>query len=530
MTLGTKTILGAWILGGWCLIAIPATNVNAAGSTGSKGTVGADFNADGIDDLAIGAPREDTGSEGFETESAGAVHVLYGSNSGLSASGNQMFTLEQLRPSSALESQFGSALAAGDFDGDNYDDLAIGAPRSDTGAKQATGSVYVLYGGPSGLDEKTVQFWSQAHPKIEGTAGEYDFFGLSLAAGDLGKGPQEDLVVGVLEGSTENRGGGINVLYGSAEGLTDVGDEFWDQDSHDIRGTVEETDDFGLSLAIGHFGLVDHEDLAIGIPGEDWFSAQGAEKRDAGAVAVLYGSASGLTPQANELFHQGTRGIPDRSQESDVFGFSLAAANFGRGTNDDLAVGAKWESNKGGSHEDEGAVTVLFGKSDGLTPAKSQFWHLGIEELDGPNQPTFNYSAGLTSGDFGKTHQADLAVTFLRTSHYASGAVNVIYGSAEGLNSNGNQIWHQGIPGIKGRSSAFEWFGSLASGDFGKSSEDDLAAGMGTDYFCSVGQCGALNLIYAKPEGLSAKGDQYWHQDSPGIQDHVEPGDGFGGS
>ena len=63
-------------------------------SSSSSGTVGGssshsygDFNGDGISDLVAGAPFEDSNT----SRNAGAVHIIYGSNSGLSASGNQFW-------------------------------------------------------------------------------------------------------------------------------------------------------------------------------------------------------------------------------------------------------------------------------------------------------------------------------------------------------------------------------------------------------------------------------------------------------
>ena len=51
-----------------------------------------DFNGDGFADLAVGVPGENVGSLG----DAGAVHVMYGSGSGLSATGGSF--LSSLRP------------------------------------------------------------------------------------------------------------------------------------------------------------------------------------------------------------------------------------------------------------------------------------------------------------------------------------------------------------------------------------------------------------------------------------------------
>ncbi len=44
----------------------------------------------------------------------------------------------------------------------------------------------------------------------------------------------------------------------------------------------------------------------------------------------------------------------------------------------------------------------------------------------------------------------------------------------------------------------------------------------------SAGYAGAVNVLYGGAGGLSGTGNQFWHQDSPGILDVVEPLDAFG--
>ena len=98
----------------------------------AQAAVQGDFNGDGFADLAVGAPGEDLGSP-----DAGAVNVLYGSAAGLTSAGNQFW--HQNSPGIAERADagdlFGSALAAGDFNGDGFDDLAIGVPAEDVGAR-----------------------------------------------------------------------------------------------------------------------------------------------------------------------------------------------------------------------------------------------------------------------------------------------------------------------------------------------------------------------------------------------------------
>ncbi len=106
-----------------------------------------DFDHDGIDDLVIGVPDENVGSD----TDAGMFHVLYGTSSGLSTTGDQAFDLDD--PNLVGDSQpldyFGQALAAGDFDGDGRSDLAVSAPATSSSSTSG-GGLFVLYGGLPG--------------------------------------------------------------------------------------------------------------------------------------------------------------------------------------------------------------------------------------------------------------------------------------------------------------------------------------------------------------------------------------------
>ena len=83
-------------------------------------TVSADFDGDGIDDLAVGAPG---GTDASGSQYPGTVHLYRGGESGL--------VFEYQLPQSIvgtedINARFGDALATGDFDGDGNIDLAVG--------------------------------------------------------------------------------------------------------------------------------------------------------------------------------------------------------------------------------------------------------------------------------------------------------------------------------------------------------------------------------------------------------------------
>jgi hypothetical protein len=89
--------------------------------------VAADFNNDGVADLAIGVPGEAVG--GPENDIAGVVNVLYGAGGGLSGSGAQLFS--QVGGTVEFRDRFGEALAAGDFNQDGFATW-LPLPRSKT--------------------------------------------------------------------------------------------------------------------------------------------------------------------------------------------------------------------------------------------------------------------------------------------------------------------------------------------------------------------------------------------------------------
>jgi DNA-binding beta-propeller fold protein YncE len=124
-----------------------------------------DFNHDGYDDLAIGVPGEDLGT----IVNAGAVNVIYGSNTGLNANTvpNQFWHQDSTNILDAAEYQDilteDFSLVCNDFNNDGNDDLAIGVGWEDIVSIVDAGAVNVIYGSNTGLNANTVpnQFWHQ---------------------------------------------------------------------------------------------------------------------------------------------------------------------------------------------------------------------------------------------------------------------------------------------------------------------------------------------------------------------------------
>ncbi len=147
--------------------------------TGRAVSRAGDFDADGVEDYATGAP--DSGENGALT--GGRAFLYRGGQSGDEV-GRRDFVFAE----SDEYDGFGTAIAAGaDVNGDDWPDLLVGAPQAAGAAGIRAGRVYVYYGGP-GAD-------AVADRILEGPAAEAAF-GASIALGDVNGDGTADAVIG----------------------------------------------------------------------------------------------------------------------------------------------------------------------------------------------------------------------------------------------------------------------------------------------------------------------------------------------
>ena len=346
-----------------------------------------DINGDGYNDLVIGIPGENNDT--------GYISVIYGSIRGLTDDGNVMISQGTSGIAGTPETgdKFGWSLASGDFNGDDYADVAIGVPGEDNGE----GWVNIIYGAYYGLKTSGDQLLGQDSDGIDGRGEKNDKFGYSLASGDFDNDGYSDLVIGVpfedIESvvyfttqvyrcteecnqypscpsdglltmkctRTQHRSiedvGSINIIYGSGSGLTADHNHINSitQDTDGVLGGAESGDWFGFSLASGDFNGNGYYDIAIGVPGEN---------NDKGEINVIYGSKSGLTASGDLMFGQsgkiGGINIAGGGEEDDFFGWGLASGDFDGNGYSDISVWVPGENN-------EGWINFIFGSNTGLT-------------------------------------------------------------------------------------------------------------------------------------------------------------------
>ncbi|MEV0647595.1 FG-GAP repeat protein [Phytomonospora sp. NPDC050363] len=273
-----------------------------------------DINGDGLDDLAVGAVNDYDvkGSPiGSVTLFHGAARVpqknqrLTKATAGVPGSAGSFNTSK-----GDSADQFGAQVALADFNGDGKDDLAVAAPGSavtgtDGKRKADAGTVTVLYSDGTQIGTTGAVELTQKSAGLPGNPGAEDNWGATITAGDSNRDGRDELVV---YGAGEDF---ITVVPGGVNGLVFSGARAWSQDSPGVLGGSETGDRWGASLRFADTKGNGHLSLIIGATGED---------SGAGAITVMYSNANGITGTGAKFFSQDTDGIPGSEEKNDNFG------------------------------------------------------------------------------------------------------------------------------------------------------------------------------------------------------------------
>ncbi len=354
----------------------------------SLGTAG-DVNDDGYDDVIVGA-AQDT----ISIDREGAAYVFYGSPAGLS-------TLPDLTMAGGQKgSRFGAAVgSAGDVNGDDYDDVIVGAYGYKEDAGQV-GAVFVFLGSETGLS--STPDWTLVGDQKDSHLGA-----AVSTAGDVNDDGYSDVIIGerwYSDGLLDNAGR-VLVFYGSDSGLG--ADPDWSA-TGDGSGA-------GFGSSVGTAGDVNndgYDDVIVGAP----YCQNGGTVQ--GAAFVYYGSDSGLVTNP----HWAVYG----QQADSSFGASVGTA--GHVNDDDYAdiiIGAPLFDQ---SQADDGAVFVYYGASSG--PGTTHNWMAHSDQAGSG----FGVSVG-EAGDVDYDGFADVIVgahLYTRDQN-KEGAAFIFYGSTTGI-------------------------------------------------------------------------------------------------
>jgi hypothetical protein len=450
------------------------------------GLAAGDFDCDGFDDLAVGMPGEDL----VGGVNAGRLIVLYSNQVEVSLDFHQVWGQNSpvVEDDAEPNDRFSQVLAAGDFDGNGCDDLAVGVPLEDIGADANAGAVNVLYGGVGGLTGDADDFWHQDLATIDATAEPGDGFGAALAVGDFDADGIDDLAIGApgedIEAEAADDAGAIHVLWGSIFGLA-AGESLTLYRGSGLLGEPQTGERIGGALAAADFvPLFAGDDLAIGATGHD---VAGADQ--AGGVILLSDLAGA---RFDSTWTQDSAGVPGAAEDFDRFGSSLAAGDFDGDGFPELAVGTPEEDRENPAIGDIGAVIVLDFDGDA-----HQIW----TQADlAPEQEELNdqFGQALVAADFDADGVDDLAIAAPQEDLgplNASGILHVLFGQAgSGLTATDDQTWIQTLD----PSDAEDQFGfALAAGHFSGHSGADLAIGAPFETIGAFGGTGGVNVLYS---------------------------------
>lgn len=341
-----------------------------------------DVNADGFQDFIVGAPYADRNTQTGTLFGTGQAYLLFGSANPPpnlnSLDGTNGVLLQGLL---AYDRVGRSVAAAGDVNGDGFDDFLIGAPVDDLAYPSARlGKAYLVYGKGTAF-APTMNLW-----ELGGTSG-IQYFGLATddhlgsavsSVGDLNGDGFDDFAVsapyadpnGVVgAGSAYIIFGGQNPVQG-VNGLDGT-------NGFRVDGAIPyERVGFSLSSA-GDFNGDGFDDLLVGGPGDraNPWDYDTATPAGAGQSYVIFGKASGFAPsiRLNTLNGSGNgfaiTGIDGTAIAGvdgvDYAGFSVSSAGDVDGDGfADLIIGAPYVDST--SSSGVGESYLIFGRPEGF--------------------------------------------------------------------------------------------------------------------------------------------------------------------
>jgi Ca2+-binding RTX toxin-like protein len=391
--------------------------------TGESMANAGDFNGDGIDDLLIGSSRTDANA----ISDTGAAYVVFGkrnfaaSSIDLSAlNGSNGFVIN----GAITDDQIGSRVAgAGDFNGDGYSDIAIGAPFASPGGNAFTGKAYLVFGRPTPLPS-VLQLSSLTSGQgfviesplsgdrlgiavdINGDLNGDGFDDLVVTADAAGGAPQTADAAYVMFGRATPPAATVNVTsLSGVNGFRIENEPGTSQFAFSATHVADMSGDGRSELAIGHLGnsavivygktafpsILNVSTIAPGAatringPLGVSFATSMADAGDvngdgfndlvvgasqtsysatsAGSAYVVFGKSGGLATSLDASALDGGLGFRlDGAAGFDSFGSDVSGGGDVNGDGfDDLLVGAP---NAGASQD--GSATVFFGKGSGF--------------------------------------------------------------------------------------------------------------------------------------------------------------------
>ncbi len=356
-----------------------------------------DVSGDGVPDFLVGASQAQVDENG-----EGVIYIWFGPHSGTFLAEDADATVA----GGVTGAYIGGAMAVGDLNGDEVDDLAVGYSYDDTGGMMS-GGVYLFPGPLAGA-----LTLADAPVHIAGE-GDYDMAGSSVALpGDVDGNGTGDLLIGApYEGVGFNYVGAAYLWYTPAEGELSLADA-----PVKLMGSANYMQAGSKVTPAGDVNDDGLADFLVNAP----YSSEG--EPSGGAVYLWYGP---VEDGVHVLADGGARILADAPSLG--IGTSLAGAGDVNGDGyHDVIAGAPYSSAGGAS---SGAAWVFFG------PLTGDYWPATADAaLWGDTSADYAGTSVAGAGDVNNDGYGDMLVgaTQAGTGFSPGGMVYLVYGPVTG--------------------------------------------------------------------------------------------------
>ncbi|WP_211124101.1 FG-GAP and VCBS repeat-containing protein [Streptomyces yatensis] len=408
----------------------------------------------------------------------------------------------------------------GDFDGDGYADLGVGAPDGTVSGKSKAGYVGVTYGAQSGVDTGRHGTLSQASAGVPGTPEAGDHFGSAVVRGDVDGDGYTDLIVAANYEAIGDakRAGSVTVVFGSKDGLSGDAIAF-----HAPKATAYAM--FGDTMAVGDYNHDGRDDIAISDGTKVQIVSGAANLRETATPKMSSvtppGGGAGIEHlSSGDINGDGfadlvTVAYQDDPADEGTLGVLPGSSGGLKGTSlgEDVALPfASYQAVVGDINGDgKDDVVTDTGFEDGPGDQRLRTYPGTAQGLDTANPVDWKGAAqsGTASQltDINGDGNDDLVVSDTAAEapggYNDAGAITVLKGTKDWLTDTGAQTFSLDTEGVPGEMAGNDKFGAAVSAaDYNGDGKPDLAIGVPN----RTEGAGAVALLYAGADGITAEG------------------------